>query len=144
MKLIVEELVTDLTHSATANRRMTIAAVRPFIYKHRSPSGTFTVSIIQGGNTVGSKTFTSAQMESEIADVTSVNFFHGPYKIEFDSPIVVNRGSFDIKLSHSGYSFSETDYIGWVREHERTVNDFAAVSTNTEHPKAVEVWEYKR
>lgn len=144
MNIIMDELKTTLTHNATAIRPMTIAAIRPYLYKHRSPSGTFTFSITQNSATLISESFDSAEMESLVDDISATNFYHGAYKIEFSSPIRVIRGDFQIVLSHSGYAFSESAYLGWIREHERLVNEFTSPNNYAKHPLAVEVWEYFR
>lgn len=142
MKILVEELKTTLTHTATAVRRMSIQALRPYIYKHLSPSGSFTLSLKQGGSTLGSATFTSADIEA-IDGVTALNYFHGAYKVEFTDPVIVNRGEFEIELSHSGYTFAESAYLGWIREHERIINPFTSTGNDAENPLAVEIWVNK-
>ena len=91
---------------------------------------------------MGSGSFTSAQIESETTS-TAINYFHGAYKVEFSTPIIVNRGSFEIELSHSGYTFSESAYVGWIREHERVVNLFTSPDYTIKNPLAVEIWELR-
>ena len=141
-KLIVQELDSSLTHIASTNYRMVIGAVRPYLYKHLSPSGTFTISIIQNSVTLGSKSLTSTEIESLYTDITNINYAHGPIKFEFDNPIVVNRGAFSIQLSSSGYSFSENAYFGWTRKHEGFVNIFTDPNLITSNPLSVEVWTW--
>lgn len=143
MKIQVHELkAIDLVHSATTERRMIIKAIRPHIYKHLSPSGTFTMTISQNGDDLGSKDFTSASIEGD-GPATATNYFHGPVALIFDSPIVVNRGAFEITLSSSGYTFSEAAYIGWIAEHENIVNNFTSTGNTLDNPLSVEIWSYQ-
>lgn len=142
MILQVEELRgATLEHSASTEKRLSIFGVRPHLFKHLSPVGTFTITISQDGDDLGSKEFTSASIEAATSS-TALNYFHGRVAVIFDSPIVVNRGTFEIKLSSSGYSFSEAAYIGWIREHERVVNVFTPTTSTLNNPLAVEVWSY--
>lgn len=141
MKLVVEELKTELIHTATCFRRAHIQAIRPFIFKYLSPAGTFTFSIEQNSQVIGSVSFTSADIESNTA-ATNSNYFHGPYLIDFTNPVIVQPGTFQIKLSAAGYSFSESAYFGWVREHERIINNFTDPINDAENPLAVEFWSW--
>lgn len=142
MKIIVDELKTTLSQSFSVYKREHLGAIRPFLYKHLSPSGTFTFSIIQNATTLGSKNFTSADIEA-LDGVTALNYYHGAFRVLFDNPIVLNPGTVEIKLSHSGYTFSESAYLGWIREHERTVNQFTDTGNDFQNPLAVELWTWK-
>lgn len=143
MKIQVEELRGELSHHANAWRRICVAAIRPYIYKHLSPSGTFTFSIYQGGEKLGEQSLTSLDIENN-SEATSINYFHGPFRILFDSPIIINKGDFEIRLTSSGYTFSDASYLGWIREHDRIVNDFIPTDSTYHNPLAVELWEWRQ
>jgi len=145
LKIQVEELKTaELIHDASTEERIILESIGAFIYKHKSPAGTITIQVIQASVVIGSVTFTSAQMESDITAVTATNVFHGPYRLTFAAPLVLNRGTFQIKMISSGYTFSESAYFGWIREHERVVNNFTSTGNTRNNPLAIELWERAR
>lgn len=142
MKINVNELTSEISQVFSITRRHSLHTIGPYLYKHLSPSGTFTFSIIQNATTLGSKSFTSADIET-IDGVTASNYFHGAYRLTFANPIILNPGQVTVKLTSSGYTFSESAYIGWIREHERTVNAFTDTGNDWQNPLAVEFWTYQ-
>jgi len=143
--LVVEELKTTLSQSFTynLNRRSIIAAVRPYIFMYNSPSGTFTLSLKEGATTHASKTFTSADIKSDLS--TSDNYAHLWKALEFSNPIYLSKGTYTLELSHSGYSFSESSYLGWIKEHENIFNntsDLTGVSV-FDYPFSYQIFEKK-
>ena len=116
--LVVEELKTTLSQSFSIdlNRRYTVAGIRPYIYMHNSPAGTFTISLKEGATTHASKSFTSADIKSDLS--TADNYAHIWKALVFANPLLLSRGSFVLELSSSGYSFSESSHIGWIKEHD--------------------------
>jgi hypothetical protein len=116
-QFLIEELETSHEQVFTATKRINVAAITPWIYKHLSPAGTFTMEITQGSTTWTSTGVTSADIEAN-SDATPTNYFHGYYRFDFSGPIVINPGSFTVRLNSSGYTFSESAYIGWVKPHE--------------------------
>lgn len=122
-KLVVDELFTTLSQTFTVTNqiRLTIKAIRPYIYMHNNPSGTFTISLKEGATTLASKTFDSASIKTDLS--TSDNYAHIFKTIVFDDPVYIGDGEYEIELSSSGYSYSKSSYIGWVREHENLINE---------------------
>lgn len=116
--LVVEELKSTLTQSFTVdlNRRITVAGIRPYIYMHNSPTGTFTLSLKEGATTHATVTFDSTEIKSDL--VTSDNYAHLWKALTFVDPLQLSKGSFSLVLSSSGYSFSESSYLGWIKEHD--------------------------
>lgn len=141
-KLVVEELRTELIHNATAPSRMVVKAVRPFIYKHRSPAGTFKIELWQFGAKLDETSLTSAEIETN-AGLNPNEFMHGPINFEFSNGVPINRGTFQIKLTNSGYAFSESAYLAWQRPHENFINDFTDPNNVIQNPLGVELWTYK-
>jgi hypothetical protein len=142
-KLVVEELKTSLKQTFRTNTRLVLQAVRPHIYKHLSPAGDLTLNIIQDGKTVGTKTVTSAIIESG-TDSTPTNYYHGIYTLEFDNQVVVNEGEFEIELvGENGYSFSESAYFGWVKPHEDLYIETEYTPAGDDYnPFGVQLWKW--
>ncbi len=121
--LVVDELKTTLTQNLTINlnRRYTVAGIRPYLYMHNSPSGTFTLSIKEGATTHASKTFTSAEIKSDLS--TSDNFAHIYKALVFANPLHLSEGTYTLELSSSGYTFGESSYLSWVKDFENIYNN---------------------
>jgi hypothetical protein len=121
-KLVVEELKATLSQTVTLTeqKRFLIEAVRPYIYMHNAPAGTFTIKIRQSGNELASKDFTSSEIKSDLS--TTDNYAHLWKVIRFDNPIQLDRDEYEIELSSTGYTFSNSSYIGWIKEHENRFN----------------------
>lgn len=146
MKLLVEELKTTLSQdfSLSLQTRKNISAVRPHIVLYNAPAGTFTLSLMQSSIVLGSQTFTSASLRS-LFD-TSDDYLHGYPKIEFTNPVLVKEGSYTLKLSSSGYTFSNSAYIAWVKRHENLFYkiDGGVPEDDANLPLTFELWAYKK
>lgn len=144
--LVVEELKTTLSQSFTVNvnRRITVAAVRPYLLMYNSPSGTFTLSLKEGATTHASKTFTSADIKSDLS--TSDNYAHLWKVIEFSNPVHLSKGSYTLELSHSGYTFSDTSYLGWIKEHENIFQNTADLTglSSYDYPLSFQLFSKRR
>lgn len=144
MKLVVDELKTTLSQTFTLNNegRSTIAGVRPYIYMHNAPAGTFTIKIKSGGNTLISQTFTSAEIKSNLS--TSDNYAHIWKALIFDDPIQLGKGDYELELSTAGYSYSGASYLGWIREHEHITNEVSGTPvSDIENPRAFQFFALK-
>lgn len=128
--LVVEELQTTLEQDfiLELNRRYNVKAVRPYIYMHNAPSGTFTIKIKQGSEVLASKDFTSAEIKSDLS--TSDNYAHIYKAIEFDEIIQLDKNTYTIELSSSGYTYSDSSFIGWVRDYENIYNNLDGSQTS--------------
>lgn len=143
--LVVDELKTTLTQTINLNkvRRYNIAAVRPLIYMENAPSGTFTLSIKSGATTLASKSFTSADIKADLG--TSDNFAYLWKNVTFDIPVKLNNGAYTLELSSSGYSYSSSSYIGWIKEFENIFNEINGTPQDySENPFSYQLFEYRR
>lgn len=121
--LVIDELRgTALTQviNITLQNRIQIAGIRPYIYMHNAPAGTFTFKIKSGANTIASQTFTSAEIKTDMA--TANNYVHIWKKLTFSTPIQLKTGAYTLELSSSGYTFSNSSYLAIIREHENISN----------------------
>lgn len=143
--LVVDELKTTLTQTftLTLNKRYNIGGIRPYIYMHNSPSGTFTLKIKSGANTLASKDFTSAEIKTDMS--TSDNYVHIWKGLLFDTPIQLVKGSYILELSSSGYSYSASSFLGWVKEYENIFNEVSGTPLSYfDNPYSFQLFEYRR
>jgi hypothetical protein len=144
-KLVVEELKTTLIQEFTWNPvpRAHIAAVRPHLYTHGNPAGTFTLAILSAADVVlASQTFTAADLYFALDTGNAYAQLYFP--VIFDNRVHLPKGNYKLRLSASGYSFSEASYLGWIRDHEdlKVPLDFTPAS-DLHNPLSYEIWVYK-
>lgn len=138
MKLIVHELTqgSNLNQTFTAPRDCNIVAVRPHILRYGLPSGNLQLSIEEvGGSSLASTTLT-------ISSIASANYFHG--YVKFDIVVGLRKGvEYRVKLEGvSGYTFSESNYIGWCNGFDLKKYKASYQQTNSmDAPLDFELWE---
>jgi hypothetical protein len=88
---------------------------------HNTPAGTFTFTVKSGGVALASKSFTSASIKSDLG--TTDDYAHLYKTLEFDTVIPLEKGTYSIVLSSSGYTFSDSSYLGWIKPHENIFNE---------------------
>lgn len=138
--LVVEELETTLTQTVNIQRRMNVVAIRPYLYFDNLPNTTITLAIKQGATTVDSSTLTQAEIIAN-SSITSSNYAHGFFRFDFTSTPLHAGQSYDIVLSASPYTFSESSWIGWVKEHENHTNNFASsIQYDQDNPLSLQIW----
>lgn len=143
--LATEELKTTLTQTITLkyNRVYQIAGLKLKLVMFNAPSGTFTVSIKSGANTLASKDFTSAEIKTDLSTVNNYAWLWKPF--EFSTICALKKGSYDIVLSSSGYTYSNTSFLGWVKPHENIFTERTDAFTDyTTNPYGVRIYERTR
>jgi hypothetical protein len=143
--LVVEELRSTLTQEFTINltRRYSVAAIRPFIYMHNAPAGTFTLTVKKDSTSLVSKTFTSAEIKTNLS--TTDNYAYLWKVIEFANPLHLEKGTFTIELSSADYTFSTASYIGWIKEFENIFNQTDGGNIDLfSNPFSYQIFEKKR
>lgn len=118
VQTLVSELVQDF--NINLDERYHLGAVIPYLYLH-NPSGTFTIEIKQGSTVISSKSLTVAQIKSAIP--TTDNYAHVFTPFIFDAPVKLERGSYSLRLSASGYSNSAASFLGWCQQFEDIQNE---------------------
>lgn len=140
--LVTHVLETTLSQDfdCELDRRLNVSGIRPYIMVHGSPAGTFTMTLKQGSESVASADFTASGIK--IALGTSDNYLHAWYRLTFDTVIDLSKNTYTLELSSTGYTATETDYIGWIAEHENQINS-ADVDNFTQNPLSFQLWRYK-
>lgn len=145
MKIVLDELKTTLTQKFTTVEREQAYAIRPYLYLHNDPVGSFTISIKHGSTVLGQSTLTISEIKTE-AGFADNQYHHGVFRFIFDPLVVLQaRTEYNIELSASGYSYSDSSFIGWVKEFENLKNTFTdTISTDFDRPFSFEKFSYKR
>ena len=144
-KLVVEELITTLSQSfaLALNKRYHVEGLKIYLVMFNAPAGTFTVSIKSGATTLASKDFDSAEIKTDLS--TSDNYAHIYKGIVFDTDLALDDGSYSIELSSAGYTFSESSYLGWVKDHDQVFFDTDyTLDTVATHPLTFHLLEKKK
>lgn len=143
--LVLEELkASTLEQELTVNKRSVLRAIRPNLYFHNDPAGTYTIKIKNGSTELASKSLTMAEIISG-ASWTTGQYHHGVITFDLSgSEIVLNKGvTYTIELSASGYSFSESSYVGWIKEYENLKNTYTGSTSDAfSLPFSYEIWSY--
>lgn len=121
--LATEELKTTLTQTINLkyDKIYHISGFKIKLVMFNNPPGTFTLSVKSGATTLISKSFTSADIKSDLN--TTDNYAWIWKAIVFDDLLALTKGSYDLELSSSGYTYSGISFIGWVKLHENLFNE---------------------
>lgn len=138
MKILVNELISERAQKVTATRDMSVAYVRPHLLKVGAPAGNLKLELRDAN---GRKIAESGSVS--IASISTQNF-HG--YVRFDVSWQFEEGqTYEIALVPSGYSFLDSDYIGWVAEFENKKYDLGYTINGIEaSPLDMELWESKQ
>ena len=142
--LLVEELITTLEQDFTlaGSRVYQISALRPFVCMYAAPSGTFTFSIKSGANTLGSVSFTSADIQSDLNTSNTYAYLHKA--LEFTNDIPLKAGTYTLEMSSSGYTYSSSSFMSWVKNNDLFFTVDGTINNETNNPHSFELWENKR
>jgi hypothetical protein len=113
MDLIVHELKTELKQEIEVKHQpIQLYAIRPHLYRHLAPSGTIYVELRDEGNNVIE---TSAGLP--ISSLPSGNYLHGYIRFYMRTNLRAFT-KYNVVLKASGYSFSESAWIGWCNDYD--------------------------
>ena len=131
MRIYVQELkASALSQTIAVTSDILVKTVRLHLYKHNSPSGTFTMQITDNSdNVITSKGLTVSEMQSSGSAALSQNLYRGYISFELSQPVALRAGTFKIKLTSSGYTFAESAYIGWLKDWDDTKPSITDAST---------------
>lgn len=104
------------------------------------PSGVFNLNIYKSGNLIKSFSFTSANAKA--AANLSENYFHIYYSLS-TTPFMLPRGTYEIKLEHSGYTFNTSSWMGWCKDLVPFGRLTGTPSDFTENPFSFTILEYQ-
>jgi len=145
--LLIDELRTSLEQDFSVTSRNEVAAIRPRLYFQNDPTGTFTISIYEGVTLLGSSSLTMTEILANTG-WSAGQYHYGRIRFSFDLPVILQHGvSYTIKLTSSGYTFSEASYLGWCKSWDNLINTFvdeATITDDLERAFDYELWNYIR
>jgi hypothetical protein len=123
--LLVQKLYSELSQEVTfdLNERVHIGSIIPYIYLHNAPAGTFTFEMTGPNGAVFSKSFTSSDIKTALS--TTDNYAHVYYAISPTNPVQIEKGAYTFTLTASGYTPTESSFIGWIQQHENIQNEMS-------------------
>lgn len=107
MKLMVNELKTELIQEVSSDSFAIVEAVRLHLYKHGNPAGSLFVEIRDGQ---GQLVAISEQIPIE--SISEMMFFHGQIRF-YVSAYLRPESTYQLVLKSTGYNFTEESYVGW-------------------------------
>jgi hypothetical protein len=136
MQLIVHELLSTLEQTVTCHRDTVCKHIRPYLYKHLNASGSVKVQVLDANGQL------CAESNSiNIVDISASNYYHGFIRFDIDFMLKKNF-NYIIRLVGTGYSFTESNYIGWVANHENKVySEDYVLSNGAGSSLTLQVWE---
>ncbi len=145
MKLYVEELrATALSQTITRETPCLVYAVRLHLCKFLSPAGTFIVTITDASdNVLATSSQTLVEMQAAGSADLAENYYHGHVTFAFTRcPTLRADTNYKIKLSSSGYTYSNTVFLGWCKAYDdRAIAITGGVepTASTDSPYDVEI-----
>ena len=135
MKLLVTELVGTISQTVVPSKNDNVQAIRVGLYKHNNPAGSFKVEI---QNTEGKLVASSNYLS--VADISSDAFYHGFIKFDISAHLKKDQ-EYKIVLTSTGYTFSESAYIGWCNSFDlSSYSPSYEVKNNIYSPLRLEIW----
>lgn len=132
MKLLVNELKTEIAQAVSGDGFAVVEAVRLHLYKHGAPAGSLFVEIRdEHGQMIAT---------SEVIPIESLSeslYFHGQIRF-FISAYLRPSAVYQIVLCSTGYSFNESAYVGWCCDF-----DFNTYPKNSKYAQDYEIWTRK-
>lgn len=132
MKLMVNELKTELIQKLSGDEFTIVEAVRLHLYKHGAPGGSLFVEIRDEQSQLIATSETIL-----IGSISEMTFFHGQVRF-YVSAYLRPESVYQLVLKSSGYSFSEGAYVGWCLDF-----DFNTYQKNSNHAHDYEIWSRK-
>lgn len=145
--LLVEQLYesAELEQNFTfnLNKRVRLAAFYPYIYMHNAPVGDFYIGIQKNdGAFYYEKHFTSADIKALMN--TEFNSAHVFMPVIPETPILLEKGEYQIFLYAENYVYKRSAFLGWIKQHENLNNEMDySPSNDAENPLAFRLKVFK-
>ena len=135
MILQVHELVTTLSQKLTVgSEEVRISAIRPHLLRWLSPAGSLYLEVRDASNALVATSETIA-----ISSLPAGNYLHGYIRFLVDCILAANS-TYSVVLNSSGYTFSESAWIGWCTDFDLRKYDIA-LTEEEDGFLDVEMWE---
>lgn len=114
MRLLAHELHTKLTQRITTGPKpIQVTALRPHLLRYLAPTGSLQMQIEDDTGSILQVSETIA-----IASLPAGNYFHGYVRFLINCALRANTTYRVSLLALSGYSFSESAWVGWCNDYD--------------------------
>lgn len=121
--------------------RLHLEGIRPWLYLHNDPAGTFTLTLKDGANILDSVDFTVSDLKNG-AGFADNQYHKGYFDLRLNAILHHDR-LYTLELSSSGYAFAGSSYLGWIKEFENLTNSFNEIIwTFNQKPFGYQLWGY--
>jgi len=121
--------------------RMHLQGIRPLLYLHNDPTGTFTFTLKDGSDVLDSESFNASDIKAG-ANFNDNEYHYGFFKLDFNAILNHDR-LYTLELDSSGYTFSGSEYLGWIKEFENITNSFSdSIFSFHQKPFGYQLWGY--
>lgn len=135
MKLVVHELSSTLEQELLSDKNTILESVRPHLYRHGHPDGSLQIEVLDDSDTV-----IGTSNSVPISTIGSQDYFHG--YVRFDVNAGLKRDQFyKFRLLTSGYTFSESAYIGWCGDYDLKKYPYSSPVEPIHSPLDLELYE---
>lgn len=150
--LVVGELITSLDQEfkIAINKNIAVERIRPHLYIAQPDgliNGGLKLSIIDSTGSIYHDSLTQDLTEIRNSGSSKLNdkFYHGYVSFIFPDSVILNSGTYFLRLEGvNGYTYSQDNYIGWIKEHEDiTVPTYGIVYEAGNRPYSFEVFSYQ-
>lgn len=129
MKLLVNELISELKQGISSDKTSYVEGIRVHLYKHGTPTGSLRLEIRSRN---GQRIAVSESIA--IADLTEAPYFHGQVLFGIKAHLRASA-DYHLVLCQEGYSFSEAAYVGWCLDF-----DFKTYPKTSKFAHDYEIW----
>lgn len=146
MTLIVYELITTVYQEIlVGSHDIQLAACRPHLLRFGNPAGSLQMKILDvNGNYIASSdsvAISAIGSYDSSGSLVASNYWHGYIRFLLTTQLK-KATKYRLQLLSSGYTFSESAYIGWCNDFDlRKVQPTFSPSSGTAAPLDLELWE---
>lgn len=118
--------------------RQIIACISPYLLFNGDPSGTILFKIKKNAITVFSHTIDLSTIKTMVG--TANGYIHLFYPVIPFTPLLLEKGLYDLVLEAGTYAYSNSSFVGWNTQHEDVQIPMEYVPTDdSENPLTVRV-----
>lgn len=138
--IVYDTLETELTQEIVIGNHQGLYSpiIKPWLYCLNNPTGTFTLGIYKDNNLLAEKSFTVSDLYTQLG--ATGNSCHLFFNVEFRG-IKIPFGFYVLKLKSTGYTYSKSSFLAWVKDWESALNynpDLESVEW-TQYPLSVKI-----
>lgn len=139
-RLIIRELKADaLYQQIVPTENLNLVHIRPHLLIYGSPSGTLQVQVRDSNDRIA-----GASNTISISTLKTQTYAHGYFRFDITQPLISGVTYRIALVGGGGYTFSETDYVGWASDwNDEKISTTYTQSGDVDSPLDFELWVRK-